>query len=112
MKLRLKSLEKVFTWQWSVKSPNTIIPGLLRVSGLIVGKFNPSLIKAIFVLIFRLHQIRKKNGSSYLARYMKACHLILMKSYSYRKNIDIHSGIFDPRVSVNRAGLPRIIPSY
>lgn len=111
LKLRLKSLKQVFTWQKRVKSLQTINRALIRVSLLVVGFTNKQIISSIYIMINRMNHIRKKNGLSFLAKYLKACHIICVKSVA-KDTTGFHSNSFEPKVSLTKAGLPRIIPSY
>lgn len=110
LKLRLRSLRQVFTWQKRVKSLHTINKPLIRVSLLVVGFVNKQIIQSIYLFINRLNSIRKKNGLKYTAQYLKACHILCMKAIALDRNA--HSCTFSPKVSLTRAGLPRIIPQY
>jgi len=84
---------------------------IFMIQSLIIGKFSKSLIKANFVLLYRIISLCKKNGFGYAAKYLKACHVITVRFIS-GYTADLHSNTFDPRVSLTRGGLPRIIPSY
>lgn len=58
-----------------------------------------------------MNSIRRKNGLSYLAKYLKACHILCMKAVA-KDSTGFHSNSFEPKVSLTKAGLPRIIPTY
>jgi hypothetical protein len=111
LKLRLKSLRQVFTWQKRVKSLHTINKALIRVSLLVVGFTNKQIISSIYILLNRMNYLRKKNGLSFLARYLKACHILCMKAVAHEKGL-CNSNSFSPKVALTRSGLPKIIPSY
>lgn len=84
---------------------------IFMIQSLVIGKFNGSLNKSNFVFLYRIIALGKKNGLGYTARYLKACHVITVRFIS-GYTADLSSGTFDPRVSLTRGGLPRIIPSY
>lgn len=71
---------------------------------------NKQIIQSIYLFINRLNSLRKANGLKYTAQYLKACHILCMKAIASDRNA--HSCTFSPKVSLTKAGLPRIIPQY
>lgn len=106
-------MQRRFTWQWNLKFPSSLVWGIIDILRLMTDHVNPVWISSILVLFRRLHLLRRRNGISYLARYLKACHIYVMQYVACTKKLDsIHSHTYGITVGLTASGIPSILPVY
>lgn len=79
---------------------------------MIYGKLSPSLVQAIFLLLKSIFKISAQSGTSHACKHMKFCSLYIYKFVAGDRSLQIHSNLYDVKVSLTRSGLPRILPVY
>jgi hypothetical protein len=104
----MQHLLKKFPWHDSVKSVKLLVTLLTRASWVVVGKVGVSYSLAILAFARTVHFLWKCQGYKGLVKWLKTCHMCLMKALAgdlLRNTRSVGVG-----VSCTLKGLPRCIP--
>lgn len=111
--LSIRALKRRYSWHKGVKTFRRFTGPMLCIVRLIADRLNTNHVTALYAFFGSLERFRQKNGLSYTAKYLKACHIYIMQYVATtQRNSLIHSCSYDIHVSVNKSGIPRILPVY
>jgi len=105
----IKTLVPSYVGMLRVKAGRPLVNHLKNMVLLVKGSITKSLVKVIISYIRFLYVLNKRNGSAFVAKYLKSCVSLLMQSISGPRHHSSHElGIAIARTG---SGLPRVIPS-
>jgi len=105
----IKKLVPSYTGMLRVKAGRPLINHLLKMVILVKGSIETSLVKVIVKYVRFLFLLRKRNGTAYTAKYLKASVSLLMQALSGEPHQSTR--VLGLAVSRTRRGIPRFIPA-
>jgi hypothetical protein len=104
--LRLKT---IYSWHRGVQNLFLIRHPLLCIGRLIKAKYTKGFVRGLVVLIYRIENLRKKQGLRGVCLYLKACSILVIK-FATSDPSPRNSVTYGPHVSLTNKGIPRILP--
>lgn len=103
---------KCLSWRWVLEDPRRLSKVLAYQLTVVTGHRTKEWGILSLVLAKRICRMKKLCGALHTALYFKQCRLSLMKATgSTVEPVSYYPSAKSPLVSLNRSGLPRIIPS-
>lgn len=105
----LRKLVPSYVGMIRVKAGRPLVNHMLKMVLLVRGSIETSLVKVIISYVRFLHSLYRKNGSAFIAKYLKASTSLLMQAISGTP----HKASQELGIAVSRTGrgLPRFIPA-
>lgn len=92
-----------------VKLGRPALHHVLRLVGALGRRNNLGVVKVIITYLAFLHRLQKRNGLTYMVKFMKAAQVLLMQSLGGQRLYNLNP--LGPRLARTKAGLPRVIPA-
>jgi len=102
----------VVDWQKVLEDLHRLVTSFNRMSLVILGRHTKGWSIAAFSLAKTVHTLNKRNGPSFCSAYLKSCHTALLNYLSKDlSTTPVVTQMYEPRCSLTRQGIPRIILS-
>lgn len=81
---------------------------ILRCIGSLGRRNNFGVVKVIITYLALLHRLQKRNGMTYMVKFMKSAQVLMMQSLGGQRLYNLNP--LGPRLARTKSGLPRLIP--
>lgn len=92
-----------------VKLGRPALHHVLRCVGALGRRNNLGVVKVILTYLAFLHRLQKKNGLTYMVKFMKSAQVLMMQALGGQRLYNLNP--LGPRLARTKAGLPRVIPA-
>jgi hypothetical protein len=92
-----------------VKLGRPALHHVLRCVGALGRRNNIGIVKVILTYLAFLHRLQKKNGLTYMVKFMKSAQVLMMQALGGQRLYNLNP--LGPRLARTNAGLPRVIPA-
>jgi len=92
-----------------VKLGRPALHHVLRLVGALGRRNNLGVVKVILTYLAFLHRLQKRNGLTYMVKFMKSAQVLMMQSLGGQRLYNLNP--LGPRLARTKAGLPRVIPA-
>lgn len=92
-----------------VKLGRPAVHHILRCVGSLGRRNNLGVVKVIITYLAFLHRLQKRNGLTYMVKFMKSAQVLMMQSLGGQRLYNLNP--LGPRLARTNAGLPRVIPA-
>jgi len=92
-----------------VKLGRPALHHVLRCVGALGRRNNIGVVKVILTYLAFLHRLQKKNGLTYMVKFMKSAQVLMMQALGGQRLYNLNP--LGPRLARTKAGLPRVIPA-
>lgn len=92
-----------------VKLGRPALHHVLRCVGALGRRNNIGVVKVILTYLAFLHRMQKRNGLTYMVKFMKSAQVLMMQSLGGQRLYNLNP--LGPRLARTKAGLPRLIPA-
>lgn len=92
-----------------VKLGRPALHHVLRLVGALGRRNNIGVVKVILTYLAFLHRLQKKNGLTYMVKFMKSAQVLMMQSLGGQRLYNLNP--LGPRLARTKGGLPRVIPA-
>lgn len=92
-----------------VKLGRPALHHVLRCVGALGRRNNIGVVKVILTYLAFLHRLQKRNGLTYMVKFMKSAQVLMMQSLGGQRLYNLSP--LGPRLARTKAGLPRVIPA-
>lgn len=92
-----------------VKLGRPALHHVLRLVGALGRRNNLGVVKVILTYLAFLHRLQKKNGLTYMVKFMKSAQVLMMQSLGGQRLYNLNP--LGPRLARTKGGLPRVIPA-
>lgn len=92
-----------------VKLGRPALHHVLRLVGALGRRNNLGVVKVILTYLALLHRLQKRNGLTYMVKFMKSAQVLMMQSLGGQRLYNLNP--LGPRLARTKGGLPRAIPA-
>nr|QDH86591.1 MAG: RNA-dependent RNA polymerase [Mitovirus sp.] len=92
-----------------VKLGRPALHHVLRLCGALGRRNNIGVVKVILTYLAFLHRLQKRNGLTYMVKFMKSAQVLMMQSLGGQRLYNLNP--LGPRLARTKGGLPRVIPA-